>query len=201
MPFPKQLNIGSGKNFKEDFLNLDINVYWGPDIVYDLNNPLPQAKSQKFKTKRFGLIEIKENIFEKIIAYDVLEHIQNLTVCMKSCLSLLKIDGIFEISVPYDLSLGAWQDPTHVRAFNENSWLYYTDWFWYMGWAEARFVIDKLNLKLSKFGNQLKESGKDIKEIMRTARAVDSMFVQLKKVPLNEADQKRLESFQEKGRV
>jgi len=22
---------------------------------------------------------------------------------------------------------------------NENSWLYYTDWFWYLGWFEHRF--------------------------------------------------------------
>jgi len=66
---------------------------------------------------------------------------------MKSCLDLLKVGGIFEINVPYDLSLGAWQDQTHVRAFNENSWLYYTDWFWDMGWTEARFTSDKLNRK------------------------------------------------------
>jgi len=24
---------------------------------------------------------------------------------------------------------------------NENSWLYYTDWFWYLGWFEHRFAI------------------------------------------------------------
>jgi hypothetical protein len=25
---------------------------------------------------------------------------------------------------------------------NENSWLYYTQWFWYLGWFEHRFEID-----------------------------------------------------------
>jgi hypothetical protein len=24
---------------------------------------------------------------------------------------------------------------------NENSWLYYTDWFWYLGWFEHRFAV------------------------------------------------------------
>ena len=195
MSFPKQLNIGSGKNVKDNFLNLDIDDCWEPDVICDLNKPLPQGKSQKFKTKRFGEIEIKKNMFEKIIAYDVLEHILNLNVCMKSCLDLLKEGGIFEINVPYDLSLGAWQDPMHVRAFNENSWLYYTDWFWYMGWTEARFVSDKLNLKLSQFGIQLQAAGKGIQEILRTPRAVDSMLVRLKKVPLSEKDQRQLERF------
>ena len=37
----------------------------------------------------------------------------------------------------------AWQDPTHVRALNRNSWLYYTDWFWYLGWLEHRFVLSR----------------------------------------------------------
>ncbi len=201
MSIPKQLNIGSGKNFKDGFLNLDINGYWEPDIIYDLNEPLPQGKSQKIETRRFGEIEIQKNMFENIIAYDVLEHISNLTVCMKSCLDLLKEGGIFEVSVPYDLSLGAWQDPTHVRSFNENSWLYYTDWFWYMGWTEARFVSHKLNLKLSQLGIQLQSGGKDMQEILRTPRAVDSMIVQLKKVSLSEADLQQLEHFLGKTRV
>jgi hypothetical protein len=201
MPFPKQLNIGSGKNYKEDFLNLDSDDYWKPDIIYDLNNPLPQGKSQKINAGRFGEIEITKNLFEKIIAYDVLEHITKLTVCMKSCLDLLKEDGIFEINVPYDLSLGAWQDPLHVRAFNENSWLYYTDWFWYMGWTEARFVSHKLNLKLSQFGLQLQEGGKNTQEIMRAPRAVDAMLVQLKKVPLSAGDRQQLEHFSGKSRT
>jgi len=71
MSFPKRLNIGSGKNLKDNFLNLDIDDYWCPDIIYDLNNPLPKGKSQKFNTTRFGEVEIKKNMFEKIIAYDV----------------------------------------------------------------------------------------------------------------------------------
>jgi len=28
-----------------------------------------------------------------------------------------------------------------VRAMNENSWLYYCDWFWYLGWFEHRFAV------------------------------------------------------------
>ena len=34
---------------------------------------------------------------------------------------------------------------------NENSWVYYTDWFWYLGWFEHRFAIESstyLNLEL-----------------------------------------------------
>jgi hypothetical protein len=24
---------------------------------------------------------------------------------------------------------------------NENSWIYYSDWFWYLGWFEHRFAV------------------------------------------------------------
>ena len=51
--------------------------------------------------------------------------------------------GAFSIEVPYEKALTAWQDPTHLRALNENSWLYYTDWFWYLGWFEHRFELVK----------------------------------------------------------
>ena len=45
--------------------------------------------------------------------------------------------------MPYEHAATAWQDPTHVRAMNENSWLYYTDWFWYLGWFEHRFAVEQ----------------------------------------------------------
>jgi hypothetical protein len=45
--------------------------------------------------------------------------------------------------VPYEKAATAWQDPTHIRAMNENSWIYYTEWFWYLGWFEYRFEIRK----------------------------------------------------------
>ncbi len=200
MKFPRQLNIGSGKNFREDCLNLDIDEYWEPDIVYDLNKPFPEKEGQKFVTSRFGEIEIRKNSLEKILAYDVLEHIPNLTACMKSCLDILKQGGILDIMVPYDLSYGAWQDPTHVRAFNEKSWLYYADWFWYLGWTQARFTTEKLQFKLSDLGIRLQSDGRTPEDIMRTPRAVDLMSVQLRKILLSETDRQQLEHLRGKPR-
>ncbi|MDH4293816.1 MAG: class I SAM-dependent methyltransferase, partial [Betaproteobacteria bacterium] len=113
--------------------------------------------------------------------FDVLEHVQQLPQLMGNCLKLLKEGGRFTILVPYDLSLGAWQDPTHVRAFNENSWLYYTQWFWYLGWFDYRFDCTETNLNLSSYGQSLVSSGTPQDEVMRTPRAVDSMRVVLTK--------------------
>ncbi len=190
MNVPRKINMGSGKDFKEHHLNIDINDYWSPDIVLDLSTPIKQ--SQEFETKRFGVTTVSKGAFEQIIAYDVLEHIPNLTHAMTNCLDLLEPGGKFEIKVPYDLSYGAWQDPTHVRAFNERSWLYYTDWFWYMGWDEFRFKVDRFDLKVSPIGKLLHENGMDREEILRQPRAVDQMNVVLQKVALSEQDKREL---------
>ena len=192
MTVPDKINMGSGRNFRQDYLNVDINPLWQPDILCDLNSPFPETAGQTFQTDRFGAISVGKNSFSLIVAYDVLEHIGNLTIFMKSCLDLLKTDGVMDIQVPYDLSYGAWQDPTHVRAFNENSWLYYTDWFWYLGWSEARFVSDKLELQMSDIGKALHRGGGDEGDLVRTPRAIDAMKVLLRKVDLSDNDRKTL---------
>ena len=79
--------------------------------------------------------------YDLVICNNVLEHVADLPTLMGNCLALLAEGGEFHIEVPYEHAPTAWQDPTHVRAMNENSWLYYTDWFWYLGWFEHRFEI------------------------------------------------------------
>ena len=127
---------------------------------------------------------------------DVLEHLDNLIEAMTTCLRLLKVGGIMKINVPYDLSWGAWQDPTHVRAFNEKSWLYYTDWHWYIGWSEYRFDLESLTYALSPIGAELQNQGVNLDLISRTPRAVDSMIVELKKRPLNSDEVQKLHYLQ-----
>ncbi len=92
-----------------------------------------------------------------------------------------------QISVPYDLSYGAWQDPTHVRAFNERSWLYYTAWHWDLGWLEARFDLESLNMIYSPYGVELTKE-LPAEEVYRRPRAVDAMEVVLIKRSLGEAE-------------
>ena len=183
---PRKLNLGSGKDWRQDYFNVDIDAYWEPDAVMDFGSPLPIGKP--LETSRFGTLLLENNYFEEIITNDVLEHIPNLMGAMTSCLKLLRVGGVFKIAVPYDLSWGAWQDPTHVRAFNERSWLYYTDWFWYMGWTEARFDIVGFELGLSAIGEKLKQQNMKGEEIARYPRAVDQMRVTLRKRLLTEAE-------------
>lgn len=130
---------------------------------------------------------LEPGAFDEITANDVLEHVPALTGLMTRCLALLGNGGRMCVSVPYDLSYGAWQDPTHVRAFNERSWLYYTDWHWYLGWTEARFDLASLKMGLSPLGQTLQET-MPLEQICRQPRAIDSMDAVLVKRPLTEPE-------------
>jgi len=157
------LNLGSGKDHRADCVNADIRADVNADWVVDICKPL----------KIVGK-------YSKIIANDVLEHLPDLVSAMTNCRDLLVDGGEMHIHVPYDLSYGAWQDPTHLRAFNEKSWVYYCEWAWYLGWKGSRFELVHLEMRLSEYGASLKLPQD---ELMRLPRAVDSMYVVLKKVP------------------
>jgi len=183
-PTPTRLNLGSGKSFDSAMLNVDVDAKWRPDILGDI----AKHARQIFLSRRFGLVRLENDAFDEITTTDVLEHIPDLVAMMTRCLDLLRIGGTMKIGVPYDLSWGAWQDPTHVRAFNERSWLYYTDWHWYLGWTQTRFDATELKMNLSPVGENLRRSGMARDEILRTPRAVDSMDVVLTKRELTPAE-------------
>ncbi|HEX4648710.1 MAG TPA: methyltransferase domain-containing protein [Steroidobacteraceae bacterium] len=185
---PTTLHLGSGKDYRPDSFNVDINPAWRPDAVCDLSSP--SLIGSTLETGRFGAVTLAEESFEVAVANDVLEHIPDLATAMTNVLRLLKAGGVFEITVPYDLSHGAWQDPTHVRAFNERSWLYYTDWHWYLGWVEARFDVLSMQLLTSSFGVELQRAGRGNEEILRTPRAVDALIVRLRKRYLQESERR-----------
>ncbi len=194
------LNLGSGKDFRTDAFNIDIDDTWCPDAVLDLSGVDLADGPVTLNTERFGHVTLGPGCFDRIVANDVLEHVPNLMKLMTTCLGLLRVGGCFEISVPYDLSFGAWQDPTHVRAFNERSWLYYTDWFWYMGWDSARFTLDTLTFVPSSLGQDLQRQGHPRDAVLLTPRAVDSMSATLRKVELDANDRKVWQHWRERRR-
>jgi SAM-dependent methyltransferase len=170
------LNLGSGRDRRTECVNADIRADVGADWIVDIS----KLSYGEVIQSPIDLVTIRPGMFSKIIAIDVLEHIPDLVAAMTNCRDLLEMGGEMHISVPYDLSLGAWQDPTHVRAFNENSWVYYCAWAWYLGWTGSRFNMERLEYKLSASADL--ELPQD--QLLRTPRAVESMYVVLKKVPI-----------------
>ena len=136
---PQLINLGSGKDYKPGWLNLDILDRTEPDLVLDLGRP--QAWPLAAHSGLGGAVSLEAGSVKLIYANNVLEHVPDLPQLMGNCLALLETGGLFEIEVPYEKSPTAWQDPTHLRALNENSWIYYTEWFWYLGWFEHRFEL------------------------------------------------------------
>ena len=191
-PLPRMINLGSGKSWTPGYLNIDIDPKWGPDLLADISDP--EWLDKAFVCRRFGVQRLCREGFDAIVTTDVLEHIPNLTAFMTSCMALLRYGGRMLVSVPYDLSYGAWQDPTHVRAFNERSWLYYTDWHWYLGWTEARFDVQSLEMVLSPLGQTLAQTMPLI-DVHRQPRAVDNMKVVLVKRRLSEQERATAQQF------
>ncbi len=193
LPLPLRINLGSGRDFRPDWLNIDHSAFWKPDLILDLNQPF--AGLGPLASERFGPVILTRGAFQEILAQDLLEHLPNLVGAMTSCLNLLAVGGILRLKVPYDLSYGAWQDPTHVRAFNEQSFGYYTENFWYLGWTEARFDLTELRFGISPLGRELAEKGLPPEEVLRTPRAIDSMDAVLTKRLLPTEERQHALSF------
>ena len=136
---PDAMNLGSGKDYRPGWLNVDILARAEPDVVLDLAAPMTLPLT--LPTVSGGEVLLESGSLSRIYANNVLEHVPDLPALMTNLLGLLAEGGEVEIEVPYEKAPTAWQDPTHVRAMNENSWIYYTDWFWYLGWFDHRFEM------------------------------------------------------------
>lgn len=182
---PHTLNLGSGRRFRPWCLNADIDPRWEPDCLLDVDKPLPAPAV--VPTRRFGGVELRAGSFDAVVADHLLEHVADLPTTMGNALALLRDGGTLHAEVPYDLSYGAWQDPRHVRAFNERSWLYYTDWHWYLGWEDARFDLVDLRFGPSPYGRSLLADGIPLIDVLLRPRAIDVMRVELRKRPLRQS--------------
>ena len=158
---PTQINLGSGKDYKPGWLNIDVLDRAQPDLVLDLGQPV--AWPVRVTTPYGGPLCLEPGGADLIYANNVLEHVPDLPELMGNCLKLLKTGGKFLLEVPYEHAATAWQDPTHLRALNEKSWLYYTDWFWYLGWFEHRFTVEQFGY----LDDKLTECAKDKAAFMR----------------------------------
>ena len=158
---PTRLHIGSGKDYKPGWLNIDVAPGAQPDVVLDLARP--QSFPLRLESGTVGPVELCAESLQAVYANNVLEHVSDLPQLMTNCLALLRTGGEMLIEVPYERAPTAWQDPTHVRALNENSWIYYADWFWYLGWFERRFQVKQFAF----LGSDLQECARESAHFMR----------------------------------
>jgi len=81
-----------------------------------------------------------------IRASDFLEHVPEKVRLMNECHRVLAHGGMFLTTTPSSDGRGAFQDPTHVSFWNENSFWYYTDanYAKYVPEITARFQVSRL---------------------------------------------------------
>lgn len=77
-----------------------------------------------------GRWKFKDNSVGVIRASHVLEHLKDSIHAMNEAYRVLAPGGFLFIDVPSTDGRGAWQDPTHISYWNENSLWYYTNDFY-----------------------------------------------------------------------
>lgn len=107
----RKVELGGRMNAAKGFETVDLK---DADIVCDLNGSWP------FRNGSVGAVR----------AYDVFEHLRDPLHTMKELHRVLAPGGYAIIQVPSTDGRGAFQDPTHVSFWNENSFLYYTEKNW-----------------------------------------------------------------------
>jgi predicted SAM-dependent methyltransferase len=113
-----RLNLGCGTDLYPDWTNIDLSP---PCDVIASVDKLPYKKGS----------------VSAIRAYHVLEHFVDLISVQRELARVLYYRAELVVVVPHYLSVDAWGDPTHVRAFSEMS---FVDTFW------PGFVLHKVEL-------------------------------------------------------
>jgi len=107
-----RLDIGCGGAKQKNWVGMDIRRLPGVDIVHD---------AQKFP------YPLKANSCFQILLSHLWEHIEpkHRVNLMNELWRIMKPEGQLLISVPYYLSFGACQDPTHYTCPNEATFTYF----------------------------------------------------------------------------
>lgn len=70
--------------------------------------------------------DLEDNSVGFLRAFDAIEHLRDPIHTMMEAYRVLTHGGVFHIAVPSTDGRGAFQDPTHISFWNENSFWYYT---------------------------------------------------------------------------
>ena len=136
----KVLHLGCGNSKIQNTVSVDINSKANPDIVWDLNNvPWP----------------IEDNKFDRTIALNVIEHLNDTLKLLKEIYRVSKNNAIINILVPHFSSGAAFVDPTHKSYFSYRTFDYFikgkdleNEYGFY---DEMRFELKKYYIQISPF--------------------------------------------------
>jgi SAM-dependent methyltransferase len=106
------LDAGCGNAKQPNCVGMDKRALPGVDVVHDIETtPWPFTKET----------------FDRIIMSHVMEHINPSVAVdvMNEMWRVMKPDGVLMLAMPYAGSFGHWQDPTHIKPWNEATCHYF----------------------------------------------------------------------------
>ncbi len=130
-----KINFGCGEHKLPGFIGVDKVKTKAADVIHDMNcMPYPFA----------------DDSVDEILMSHILEHLPDTISVMEEIWRISKNNARITIIVPYYNSVGAFQDPTHVRFFTERTFDYFSldndsefsKWNYY---SKARFKIISVN--------------------------------------------------------
>ena len=140
-----KLNIGCGYSVLEGHINLDRLPLKGVQVVADIEGVF---------------LPFKDSVFDKVIAFNTLEHVSDLVKVMQDVHRVLKPKGIIHILVPHFSHRGAYGDPTHKRFFSYDTFFYFWagfKWNYYFSFSFSRIAVKLIFAKGMKIGKHIIE--------------------------------------------
>ena len=110
-----KLDIGCGYVKRPDAIGIDIR---------DFSKEYPDGQFRQCDIDN-QLLPFEDDSIDGIYAFDILEHCHNLVHVMEEMWRVCKAGSRIEIRVPHENSEWAWGDPTHVRACNQNTFMFF----------------------------------------------------------------------------
>jgi len=124
------LDLGAAFGKPEGYVGIDVNYTSEVDVVWDLKDGIP------FEDNSIGLIR----------ANDFLEHFEDKVFIFNEMYRVLAHGGMVLSETPSTDGRGAFQDPTHISFYNENSFWYFTNEFYakFVPSIECKFQVSRL---------------------------------------------------------
>ena len=121
------LDIGCGQSKTPNSIGIDITKTKEVDVISDVQ-----------------YLPFKNSSVDKIVCYQLLEHVDDIILAMEEMHRVLKGGGILIIEVPHVQGLDAFRDPTHKHFFTIATMDYFTKDSSFNYYSRARFkIIDK----------------------------------------------------------